>query len=179
MVEIKTLEVSGFVSSLQALRLPFNKECRSMTSSFINSVEAQNHLITTTDVIIDERDLQLMRTLIARGAEHAKVMRGIIVYAEINAPIYWWCELECYRAGHERLCSESTMHTDCRGLSGDALVEVKASIPMGRCLKKVDYFSYQCLRNIVKQRSEHRLPEWHEFIDWVRTLPFATELIYG
>jgi hypothetical protein len=119
----------------------------------------------------------LMSTLVKRGDEHAKVVRGIIVYAKITAPVYWWCEMETYRAGHERLSSESTMHIDARGLSGDKLVEVKKNIPMGKMLTKVDFFSYQCLRNIVKQRHNHRLPEWLLFVDWVKALPFADELI--
>lgn len=85
--------------------------------------------------------------------------------------------METYRAGHERLSSESTMHIDARGLSGNKLVEVKKNIPMGKMLTKVDFFSYQCLRNIVKQRHNHRLPEWHLFVDWVKALPFADELI--
>ena len=33
------------------------------------------------------------------------------------------------------------------------------------------------LRRIIAQRHNHRLPEWHTFIDWIRTLPFAEELI--
>ena len=40
-----------------------------------------------------------------------------------------------------------------------------------------DAFSYQALRNIARQRWNHRLPEWHQFVDWVKTLPFAQELI--
>ena len=42
---------------------------------------------------------------------------------------------------------------------------------------RVDAFSYQALRNIARQRWNHRLPEWHEFVDWVKTLPFSHELI--
>ena len=79
--------------------------------------------------------------------------------------------------GHERLASESTMHIDCRGLSGSELQEAKSAIPMGKELTKVDMFSYQALRKMVMQRHDHRLPEWHQFVDWVRTLPFAEELI--
>ena len=79
--------------------------------------------------------------------------------------------------GHERLASESTMHIDCRGLSGEELVQAKSAIPMGKELTKVDMFSYQALRNIVKQRWNHRLPEWHVFVDWIKTLPLSQELI--
>lgn len=80
--------------------------------------------------------------------------------------------------GHERLASESTMHIDCRGLSGSELQEAKSAIPMGKELTKVDMFSYQALRRIIAQRHNHRLPEWHQFIDWIKTLPLAEELIF-
>ena len=86
--------------------------------------------------------------------------------------------METYVVGHQRLSSESTMHVDMKGLSGEELQRAKAAIPMGRELTKVDMFSYQCLRNIVKQRHDHRLIEWHDFVDWVRSLPFSEELIF-
>lgn len=178
MLEVKTIELAGFASVLKALRLPFSLGARSNVNAFYE-LSSPNQVITRSEVIVNDKDLTLMQTLAARGDEHAKVLRGLLVYAEITAPVYWWCECECYRAGHERLSSESTMHTEGRGLSGQELVDVKSAIPMGRMLKKVDYFSYQCLRNIVRQRAEHRLPEWHTFIDWVKTLPFAEELICG
>lgn len=181
-IKIKTLEVAGFGAAVQALRLPFTRECRSKVSTRMildeEGVIENPHVGYTTLVDFDEKDLKLMKTLIKRGDEHAKCIRGIIAYAEIEAPVYWWCEMETYRAGHERLSSASTMHVECRGLSGDDLVKAKSEIPMGKTLKKIDFFSYQCLRNIVKQRKGHRLPEWATFIEWVRSLPFADELIF-
>lgn len=178
---ITTLEVAGFAAAVQALRLPFGKECRSTIKKSIDFSDlnriANPNIKYLSSVSFDPKDLHLMSTLIKRGDEHAKDIRGIVAYAEIEAPVYWWCELETYRAGHERLSSESTMHVDCKGLSGEELVKVKSEIPMGKVLKKVDMFSYQCLRNIVKQRKGHRLPEWAEFIAWVESLPFAKELI--
>ena len=38
--------------------------------------------------------------------------------------------------------------------------------------------SYAAIRNIVRQREGHKLVEWHQFIDWVRTLPYANQLIF-
>ena len=186
-MKIETIEIAGLAGALTALRLPFGKEVRS-------GIVAKNTLlwhINTDDkswagntyeipgnhIGVDFKDLTLMQTLVKRGDEHAKVVRGIMVWAKITAPVYWWCEEETYRAGHERLASESTMHIDCRGLSGSELQEAKSAIPMGKELTKVDMFSYQALRKMVAQRHNHRLPEWHTFIDWVRTLPFAEELI--
>ena len=187
-MKIETIEIAGLAGALTALRLPFGKEVRS-------GIVAKNTLlwhINTDDkswagntyeipgnhIGVDFKDLTLMQTLVKRGDEHAKVVRGIMVWAKITAPVYWWCEEETYRMGHERLASESTMHIDCRGLSGSELQEAKSAIPMGKELTKVDMFSYQALRKMVAQRHNHRLPEWHEFVDWVRTLPLAEELIF-
>ena len=180
MYKIETIEIAGLAGALTALRLPFGKDVR----SFIDTIPGTRGKLQKWDTFcsdvtirIDQKDLQLMTTLVKRGDEHAKVVRGINVWAKITAPVYWWAEEETYRAGHERLASESTMHIDCKGLSGKELQEAKAAIPRGKELTKVDMFSYQTLRRIVAQRHNHRLPEWHTFIDWVRTLPFAEELI--
>ena len=187
-MKIETIEIAGFAAAFSALRLPFGKEERSnirkyvqfereVFSATIDDWEESPAFHSNLDINIDPKDLDLMNTLVKRGTEHAKVTRGIMVWAKITAPIYWWCEMETYVVGHQRLSSESTMHVDCRGLSGDDLVAAKAAIPMGKELTKVDAFSYQALRNIAKQRWNHRLPEWHQFVDWIKTLPFSQELI--
>lgn len=180
-MKIETIEIAGIAGALTALRLPFGKEVRSRieTDNYWNDGMDRPTAIwhNETDIELDPYDEILMQTLVKRGDEHAKVVRGINVWAKITAPVFFWAEEETYRAGHERLASESTMHIDCKGLSGKELQEAKAAIPMGKELTKVDVFSYQTLRRIVAQRHNHRLPEWHTFIDWVRTLPFAEELI--
>ena len=38
--------------------------------------------------------------------------------------------------------------------------------------------NYEVIRNIVHQRANHKLIEWHKFIDWAHTLPYAEELIF-
>lgn len=181
MIEIKTLEIAGLASVLQALRLPFGKECRSKCSTdwcdYVDNYTPRQFL-TETKSVLNDKDLLLLSTLVKRGTEHAKAIRGLVVYAEINAPIYFLREIETYRIGRERLASNSTMHQQCKGLVGEELVKAKSEMPMGTMQKTVDMMSYQCIRNIVKQREGHRLPEWETFIDWARNLPFAKELIF-
>ena len=116
MIEIKTLEIAGMASVLQALRLPFGLECRSKcdTSHYRFPTEENAETIefnTRSECHIHEKDLRLLSTLIRRGDEHAKAIRGLIVYAEINAPLSFWSEADTYRIGTDRLSSESTMHT--------------------------------------------------------------------
>ena len=37
--------------------------------------------------------------------------------------------------------------------------------------------NYAILRNIYFQRKNHKLIEWHQFCDWIKTLPCGEELI--
>lgn len=180
-MKIETIEIAGLAGALTALRLPFGKEVRSEIETRISDMNAMiafNIVSYAADITINDKDLTLMQTLVKRGDEHAKVVRGIMVWARIKAPVYFTRELETYRAGRERLSSSSTMHQECQGLSGEELQRAKAELPMGTEQDFVDVYSYQTLRRIVAQRHNHRLPEWHQFIDWVRTLPLAGELIF-
>lgn len=176
MIQINTLEIAGFASALKALRLPFGKECRSEVNHTYTEFD-DNVFAYSSQVFFNEKDLTLLSTLVKRGDEHAKVIRGIIVYAEITAPIWFYRELETYKVGRERLSSESTMHIECKGLSGAELEKAKDEIKMGHVQRTVDWFSYQTLRRIYFQRRNHRLPMWHDFCAWIETLPFAKELI--
>jgi hypothetical protein len=179
MLKINTIEIAGIASALYALRLPFGKDCRSNVWTDFNYADDGGSLFafTETKSTICDKDLTLMSTLVRRGDEHAKAIRGIIAYAEIEAPRFWWVEMDTYRIGTERLSSESTMHIQGKGLSTDELVKMKSELTEGTMQKRVQYFSYQALRRIYIQRRNHRLPHWHIFCDWIKTLPFANELI--
>ena len=196
-MKIETIEIAGIAGALTALRLPFGKDVRSRIEHFCDTylditdmdvekaedtyeVTMTGHprFTSNTHIAIEPKDLSLMTTLVKRGDEHAKVVRGIMVWARIKAPVYFTRELETYRAGRERLSSSSTMHQECQGLSGEELQRAKAELPMGTEQDFVDVYSYQTLRRIVAQRHNHRLPEWHQFIDWIKTLPLAEELIF-
>lgn len=176
-IDIKMLEFSGFASTLRALRLPYGKDTRSCVVSNVSQNEVTKEFVYGSSIVIDEKDIQLMSNLVKAGDEHAKAIRGIIVYLEISAPIWFYREMETYRVGRERLGSESTMHIECKGLSGDELEDYKDSIPMGHIQRTADWYSYQTLRRIYFQRRNHRLPMWRTFCKFIESLPFAKELI--
>lgn len=180
MIEIRTLEIAGFASVCQALRLPFGKECRSDAewNATVNIEKECPFVFSESKVFINPKDLLLLSTLVKRGDEHSKSVRGLIVYAEINAPRYFWQEMDTYKIGSERLSSESTMHIQGKGLSTEELVKMKDELKEGTMQKRVQFFSYQTLRRIYIQRRNHRLPHWRKFCEWIATLPFAEELIF-
>lgn len=174
-IQIKTLEIAGFRSVLEALRLPYGKECRSETSFLFDHIG--NNVKGNYSVDINEKDLQLLSTLVKRGDEHSKCVRGLIVYAEINAPRYWWAEADTYHVGTDRLSSESSMHIQGKGLNTEELVKMKSELTEGTMQKRIQMFSYQTLRRIYFQRRNHRLPMWHDFCSWIESLPYAKEFI--
>ena len=56
-------------------------------------------------------------------------------------------------------------------------LEILYSNPAGFELTARMTTNYRCLKNIYKQRKDHRLPEWREFCSWIETLPWTHELI--
>ena len=206
-MEIKLLEVGGFIGCLESLRLPFKKEVRSFIESNYNSYVDYNDgcMIVYSDcyeITLDPKDLTLLQALIKRGDEHAKALRLINTTFKIKAPLFWWQEMDTYEIGVVNGCSESTMHTlkkeqlcqkDFEYPILDSWIEalqesidegfddidlLKNYLPSGYLQERVINFSYQTLRRIIKQREGHRLPQWEVFIDAVKELPLANELIF-
>ena len=51
-------------------------------------------------------------------------------------------------------------------------------LPSSYNQKRTVMLNYEVLANIYKSRKDHKLDEWHEFCDWIKTLPYS-ELIVG
>ena len=177
-IDIKLIELAGFVSALQALRLPYGLYCRSRAMHQMNTT-SDGTLCLHDRININDKDEDLLRSLIKRGEEHAKVIRGIVAYVEINAPRFLWQEFDPYRIGRETLSSESTMHIQGKGLNEEELVEMKSELKEGTMQKRIVMLSYQTLRRIYKQRRGHRLPHWREFCLWIETLPYSWMITEG
>ena len=55
-------------------------------------------------------------------------------------------------------------------------LEILYSNPAGFELTARLTTNYRCLKNIYIQRHDHRLPEWKEFCEWMKTLPMFKKL---
>ena len=51
-------------------------------------------------------------------------------------------------------------------------------LPSSYNQKRTVMLNYEVLANMYKSRKDHKLDEWHEFCDWIKTLPYS-ELIVG
>lgn len=179
-LEVELVDMGGLRAMFEALRLPFGLECRSEThfSIYDHMNDIEKDIAYSGCVDFDNKDLSLLKTLIKRGDEHAKVTRGLIYYLKITAPRWWWVECSTYTVGAISLSGTSTMHIDCRGLSGEELMEFKDNMAQGNLETRIIGFSLQTLQRIYRQRLDHRLLIWQDFCKWIETLPMS-ELITG
>lgn len=60
-----------------------------------------------------------------------------------------------------------------------AYLNLLYNIPAGFEITAGMTTNYRCLKNIYRQRKNHRLPEWRTFCLWIETLPMSNCLITG
>lgn len=58
----------------------------------------------------------------------------------------------------------------------DYLIACKNILPEGFLQKRTICTNYQTLLNILRQRQNHKLPQWQQFCNWIINLPYFTEL---
>ena len=148
-----------------AMRLPKNSENDS-TRTFSDTIE------------IGPKDGKLAKNLIRAGNDHAKAMRGIVVWVELEMQVGFMIELETYRHGVECLSTSSSMHGELKELSGYVLAEQKQADLSDKVYKRAMTVSYQALRSMYRARKKHRMPCWRIFCKWIEELPHFTTLIY-
>ncbi len=57
---------------------------------------------------------------------------------------------------------------------------LKQALPTSYLQKRHWTANYEVVRNIVKQRKNHKLTEWSkDFINWAKSLPYSKEFIFG
>lgn len=218
MIKIENVEVVGLKAAIRGMRNPMN----SWDKSDSYSPECTDVAHNSSNYIVGEKDLDLMRRLRKAGTDHRKFMRMITVYADVTAPLYWWKEYDTYKVGTVAN-SCSTMHKiqDKEFTIDDFSVEhlsdacdlpngenpMKAMEQVIHCLNLCRYLyvktkdkaywwqmiqllpssfnqkrtlmlNYEVLTNMYHARKNHKLDEWRDFCEWIKTLPYS-ELIIG
>lgn len=78
---------------------------------------------------------------------------------------------------YNRLSSFEGQDKERESQKKELYLEILYNIPAGFELTARLTTNYRCLKNIWRQRRNHRLPEWREFCEWIETLPYAKDLI--
>jgi hypothetical protein len=152
-----------------------------------------------------ERAKEVALKLAFQDGGHNKFLESIFVWLDVTAPRYWWQEADTYRLSTKQ--SESTMHTIhkrrltqedfehdipkshlkhlnilcdeyCINKSTDNLEKLKSQIPEGFLQRRIWVMNYKTLRNILIQRTKHRLSEWRiVFCPYIRNAIQHPELL--
>lgn len=184
----ESLVASGLPKQAMYCEKAFANEVYTLYKNGINS----NHF---------KRAVKLANTPVGSG--HGNFLSGILVSANITASVKWWEQFQRYHF-KQIVSSQSTMHrlrkmveektitfnenTDQLVIDGFmALIEneyttdeeLAYSCPTGLELTARVTTNYLQLKTMYHQRKHHKLKEWHDFCDWVESLPYAKEFIIG
>lgn len=139
-----------------------------------------------------------------KGEGHDNFLNGIIVQFDLNFTVKAWTEAERYHF-LDFVSSMSSMHriskmdfdnVFCSYVTENTKNEMKRlkdiynadqtlenylvllyNCPVGLQLTARMTTNYRQLKTIYSQRKNHRLPEWREFCEWIKTLPYSKEFI--
>lgn len=75
---------------------------------------------------------------------------------------------------HMNICRERYLETKDK----DYWWQMIQLLPSSYNQKRTVMLNYEVLANMYKSRKNHKLDEWHDFCDWIETLPYS-ELITG
>lgn len=137
------------------------------------------------------------------GSGHDCYLKGIVVQADIQAPVYWWWHWDRYHFA-DTISSQSVMHnakkfdlkkhlegTDPRivkiveewqqkYIRGEiSITDFRRQIPWSFLFVRGITTSYLQFKTMYKQRRHHQLEEWQEFCDWLEGLEMFQELCLG
>lgn len=176
-MKLKVLREAGYEEALLGLSLSYNQPIENMPSVALK--------------------------LFNKEDGHNQFLESIVVWLDITAPRYWWTQFNRYRIGvspaANGLLSESTMHTILKKeltqdnfedklfpltlldlnflVATQNFTELKNALPEGFLQRRIVCTNYKTLRHIIKQRLNHKLPQWITFVSGLHALLERPEFI--
>lgn len=183
-MRVNNVQVFGLENSIRCSKFPMSTDVNKVNSEITNTVKGLGSS--------------------EKAAGHDQFLTGIIVQFDLTLSIKAWVEAERYHF-FDFVSSQSTMHRiarlDIRNqcneyVTDNTITEVNRlkeiylksndkedylkllyNVPTGFELTAGMTTNYRQLKTIYSQRKNHRLPEWREFCEWIRTLPMFSELV--
>lgn len=174
-MKVDVLKVDGIKEALLGMGLSYG-------------LTSDKNIIDMEDAKLAGRLTKICEKCARRGNGEDKFLRMIQIWADITAPRFWWAEFDTYKVGVVAL-SESTMHTlgkrpleqedfegrlpfvllallNARTCTPGYTIEAKKELlPEGFLQRRIVNFNYAVFANMIRQRRNHRLPQWHYFLN--------------
>lgn len=175
-MKIEILNEAGYESALFGLGLSYGLTC---DKDFIDFCENKEQ--------IKEKMKQVSLKLYNKDGGHNKFLESIMVWVKIDAPLFWYSQLDTYRIGTKQ--STSTMHTLLNTPFTQYMFEqpipnmiinyleqlrqekefkiLRSLLPSSFIQTRLCCYSYKTLRNILHQRKNHKLDQWKYFCSYI------------
>lgn len=174
-MKVDVLKVDGIKEALLGMGLSYG-------------LTSDKNIIDMEDAKLAGRLTKICEKCARRGNGEDKFLRMIQIWADITAPRFWWAEFDTYKVGTVAL-SESTMHTlgkrpleqedfegrlpfvllallNARTCTPGYTIEAKKELlPEGFLQRRIVNFNYAVFAKMIRQRRNHRLPQWHYFLN--------------
>ena len=206
-MKFENTKIYGFENAIIGMRLPMCKDCndaKSKSDSFDERLIYKD-IIGDNDLDLMKKLIHADKS--ASGQPNSKFLRMIHVQVAITAPLYWWKEADTYKistvtnsTSTMHRIADYPITKDCFEESDLMLEEtieqlermrniynetknrftwkmLIVNLPESWLQTRMFDCNYSTLRNIYNQRKNHKLTEWHTFCDWLKTLPYAQELL--
>ena len=105
MIKLEHTDVNGWMNAIRGMRNPMNSWDKSDSGFVYDKDDGEK----SNTFIIGPNDLKLAQRMIGGGPEEAKFLRQIFITMDIDAPFFWWKEMDTYKVGTVAN-SCSTMH---------------------------------------------------------------------
>ena len=109
MIKVENIEIFNFGGAMRGLRNPMNSWEKNDTRVIIGDLQGPLYGPDCSEPIVGPNDLKLAQRMLNGGPEESKFMRQIMISMDIDAPIFWWKEMDTYKVG-TTANSCSTMH---------------------------------------------------------------------
>jgi len=109
MIKVENIEIFNFGGAMRGLRNPMNSWEKNDTIVIIGDLQGPLYGPDCSEPVVGPNDLKLAQRMLNGGPEESKFMRQIMISMDIDAPIFWWKEMDTYKVG-TTANSCSTMH---------------------------------------------------------------------
>ena len=172
-MQVEVLNEAGYIEGLRGMAYSFKDRASDVDEWWVGAYD---------------RAEKRAPLLAPKDGGHNKFLESIVVWIDIEACRAFWSEFDTYRVGTTKQ-SESTMHTLAKrspnshdfeegthvtiveafrqvwhAAKGDINI-LKMNLPEGFLQRRLVCTNYKVLRNIIAQRTGHRLKFWQQFID--------------
>lgn len=206
MAAIKTLEVAGIWSAMHGMRMPYKSHDRSDTDGNVigpNDMKLAKTLLSS----VHDCDSKFMRMItvwadfkmprywwseadtysfVVKNSE--STMHTLMTKDGKFVPEMFEGKTYSYKKYLENVCEILNEYKTAYQVANrdkdivtknHILLSAKSILPESFLQTRTVCTNYAELRNMYRQRYNHRLPEWNTvFVNWVKTLPYA-EFITG